>query len=129
MYDHIEEPMKDRIILILGVISLILFIGLTSSCNRAYQQKIARDKEMASRLDLEEKMNKFLQEKTALEDKLRMQEKRFQEEKSASEVAQKALLQEQLVNQGLREELSKVSKAQEASEEGLAASTIKKSKK
>lgn len=117
--------------MILGAISLILFIGLASSCNRTYQQKMARDKEMASRLDLEEKMNKFLQEKTALEDKLRTQEKQLQEERSARDTAQKALLQEQLVNQGLKEELAKVGKARETPEEDLkeTSSAIKKSKK
>ena len=54
-----EETIKNRIIFILAILSVILFIATLNSCSNAYRQKSARDKEMAIRLDLEEKMNKF----------------------------------------------------------------------
>ncbi|MCX5703273.1 MAG: hypothetical protein NT066_02105, partial [Candidatus Omnitrophica bacterium] len=102
-----------------GILSIILFIGTLGSCNNAYRQKAARDKEMATRLDLEEKMNKFSQEKKAIEGKLKALENELQEEKATLGVTKKAVLQEQLINQSLKEELSKLTKLKEALEEDL----------
>jgi adenylosuccinate synthase len=114
-----EETIKTRIILILSILSIILFIGTISSCGNAYRQKVARDKEMAKRLDLEERMSRFSQEKLAQEEKSRAQEKELEEEKAAHQATKNALVQEQLVNQSLKEELQKVSKLKEALEEDL----------
>ena len=114
-----EEAIKNRIILILAILTVILFISTISSCSNAYRQKVARDKEMAARLDLDERMNKFSQEKTVLEDKLKAKEKEVEEEKASHEETKKALVQEQLVNQSLKEELQKVTKLKDALEEDL----------
>jgi len=105
--------------LILGILVVILFIGTVNSCSNAYRQKTARDKEMAARLDLEEKMAKFTQEKIALEEKAKAEDKELQEQRAAHEATNKALVQEQMVNQSLKEELQKVSKLKEALEEDL----------
>lgn len=113
------EAIKNRIILILAILTVILFISTIGSCSNAYRQKVARDKEMAARLDLDEKMNKFSQEKTVLEDKLKAKEKELEEEKASQEETKKALVQEQLVNQSLKEELQKVTKLKDALEEDL----------
>lgn len=114
-----EETIKNRIILVLAILSAIFFIGTINSCSNAYRQKSARDKEMAARLDLEEKMNKFAQEKAATEEKLKAKEKELEEEMAAHQSTKKALVQEQLVNQSLKEELQKVTKLKEALEEDL----------
>lgn len=114
-----EENIKNRIILILAIFILILFIGSISSCNNTFRHRAARDKEMAARLDLEEKLNKSLQEKTVLDEKIKSIEAQAQEEKTVHQVTKKALLQEQLVNQSLKEELVKVTKLKEALEEDL----------
>ena len=114
-----EEAMKNRLILILGILSIILFIGTLGSCNNALRQKAARDREMAIRLDLEEKMNKFSQEKKVIEAKLKALENELEEEKATLGVTKKAMLQEQLINQSLKEELSKVTKLKEVLEEDL----------
>lgn len=126
-----EESLKNRIILILGILTVIFFIGFVNSCNNAYRQKTARDKEMSSRLDLEEKMSKFSQEKLALEDKAKAKEKELEEENAAHQATKKALVQEQLVNQSLKDELAKVTKLKEALEEDLKEALVsgKKSKK
>lgn len=126
-----EESLKNRIILILSILSAILFIGLISSCNNTYRQKLARDKEMSSRLDMEEKMGKFSQEKTVSEEQLKAAEKELDEERLSHQATSKALVQEQLVNQSLREELAKVTKLKEAIEENLKESLTgqKKSKR
>jgi len=114
-----EEGIKNRAILILSIFSIILLIGNISSCSNASRQKTARDKEMSTRLDLEEKMSKFNQQQADLEEKLKVQEKTLAEEKVTSEVTKKALVQEQLANQNLKEELQKVTKLKEALEEDL----------
>ena len=114
-----EESLKNRIILILAILSAIFFIGNISSCTNAQRQKSARDKEMAARLDLEEKMNKFTQEKTDIETKFNNLASELEEEKAAHQATKKALVQEQLVNQSLKEELGKITKLKEALEEDL----------
>jgi len=114
------EGIKNRITLVLAVVTAILFIGTVGSCSNAARQKNARDKEMATRLDLEEKMSKFAQEKLALENKLNTATQELLDEKAAHQATKKALVQEQLVGQSLKEELQKVTKIKEALEEDLA---------
>jgi len=114
-----EESLKNRIILILAGFAILFFITTVSSCGTAHRQRSARDKEMATRLDLEEKMNKFTQEKTAIEAKLNAANQDLAAEKASHDSTKKALLQEQLVNQSLKEELQKVTKLKEALEEDL----------
>lgn len=114
-----EENLKNRIILILAILSLIFFLASLGSCANVRRLKAIRDKEMFSRLDLEEKMSKFMQEKQAAEEKLKALTQELDEEKVAYQASKKALLQEQLVNQSLKEELQKVTKLKEALEEDL----------
>lgn len=114
-----EENIKNRILvisLLLAVIFLVIAIG---SCNNTNQLKSSRDKEMAIRLDLEEKVNKVSQERQGYEGKIKTLEQALEEEKVAHQATKKALLQEQLVNQSLKEELQKVSRLKEALEEDL----------
>ena len=124
-----DEAIKNRIILILSILSAIFFISTLGSCNNAFRQKAARDKEMVTRLDLEEKMTKFSQEKIAADDKIKAIQKQSEEEKAANEVAKKALMQEQLVNQSLKDELSKVTKLKDTLEEDLKEALTGKSTK
>ena len=114
-----EEILKNRIILILLILTVIFFIATVGSCSNVHRYRVARDKEMVTRLDLEEKMSKFMQDKTAMQDKINSLTQELDEEKAAHQATQKALLQEQLVNQSLKEELQKVTKLKEALEEDL----------
>jgi hypothetical protein len=95
------------------------------------RQKASRDKEMASRLALEERMSKFSQDRSALEEKAKAKEKEAEELKPALETANKALAGERLINQSLKEELDKVVNLKEALENDLkkAKEEIKKLKK
>lgn len=113
------ENIKSQIILILAVLTTIFFIVALGSCNNASRLKNARDKEMSARLDLEEKMSKFPQEKLGLQEKLKEKEKELEEEKASHGASKKALVQEQLVGQSLKEELFKVTKLKETLEEDL----------
>jgi len=81
--------------------------------------KSARDKEMATRLDLEEKMSKYNQDKARVEEKMKSAVSVLEEEKTAHQATKKTLLQEQLVNQSLKEEILKVTKLKEAMEDDL----------
>lgn len=127
----VEGILKNHIVVILAVFSCIFFFGTLSSCNNAMRQKASRDKEMAARLALEEKMSKFSQEKSGLEERTKAKEKEVLDLKEALETAKKAMIQEQLVNASLKEELQKVTKLKESLEEKLkeTAAEVKKLKK
>ena len=114
-----EENLKTRIMIIVSILAAIFFLGTVGSCANAGRQKVARDKEMAMRLDMEEKMSKFTQEKAAFEEKYKAAAQALEEEKAVHQATKKALLQEQLVEQSLKEELQKVAKLKEVLEEDL----------
>lgn len=103
-----DEGLKNRIVIILAMLTAIFFFGTLGSCSSALRQKTGRDKEMSMRLQLEEKMSKFSQEKSALEEKAKAKEKEAEELKAELEATKKTLAQEQLVNESLKEELQKV---------------------
>ncbi|TRZ96481.1 hypothetical protein D4R78_00615 [bacterium] len=128
-----DESFKNRAILILIILTAIFFVSTVSSCSNAHRQKISRDKEMATRLDREEKLNKLEQEKAGVDAKSNSLSQALEEEKAAHQVTKKSLVQEQLVNQSLKEELQKVTKLKEVLEEdlkeALVANKTNKSKK
>jgi len=98
---------KNRTIVVLSVLSLGLFLLNIGSCVSSYGQSAAHKKEMALRLDIEEKMMKLSQEKAALLEKIKAKEEESEEARSALQSAEEALLEEELVSQGLRDELQK----------------------
>jgi len=114
-----EESVKNRLILILAILAVIFFIGTIGSCANTTRMKSSRDSEMVKRLDLEEKMSKFTQEKNLFQERLKNATQALDEEKTAHEATKKELYQEKLVNQSLKEELAKVAKLKEALEEDL----------
>jgi hypothetical protein len=114
-----EEMIKSRAVLILVILSVIFFLGMVGSCSSAHKLKVSHDKEMALRLDLEERASRSGQEKAVLESKINSITQALDEEKVAHQTTKKVLLQEQLVNQSLREELQKITKLKEALEEDL----------
>ena len=110
---------KAKPVVVLAILSLSLFVLNIGSCVSSYGQNAARRKEMAQRMDIEEKMVKTNQEKAALLEKLKAKDKESEEENTACQVAKKSLIQEQLVCQNLKDELQKVTKLKEALEENL----------
>lgn len=111
--------MKSRFILILAILCAVFLIIAVGSCSAAHKQRVSRDKEMSTRLDAEEKLSQFTQQKQEQEKKIALLTRELEEEKAAHQASKKALLQEQLVNQSLKEELQKVLKLKEALEEDL----------
>lgn len=116
--------MKNRVVIILAILSLILFFGTLSSCNSAMRQKTGRDKEMAARLQLEERISKFSQERSALEEKVKAKEKESEEVKITLEVTKKVLVQEQLINQSLKDELQNITKLKDALSDDLKKASV-----
>ncbi|MFH1457608.1 MAG: hypothetical protein ABIG31_00325 [Candidatus Omnitrophota bacterium] len=114
-----EENVKSKIVLILGILTVIFFISTVSSCGNAYKNKMGQVKETLQRKDLEERLNKISQEKASQDERLSAMQKELDEEKANHETTKRALVQEQLVNQSLKEELNKVTKLKEALEEDL----------
>lgn len=119
-----NEALKNRIVIIQGVLLVIFFFGALSSCNSAIWQKSAHDKERSARLALEERTSKYVQEKAAIEEKVKAMENQIQELKVALEATSKALVQDQLVNQSLKEELQKVIKVKEGLDEELKQASV-----
>jgi len=116
---NLNDALKNRIVIILAIISVVFFFGTFSSCNNFRRQKARGDKEMAARLALEEKMNKFSQDRSTLEEKAKAKESEAQELKVTLESTNKSLIQEQLINQSLKEELQKVTKLKDDLEDDL----------
>jgi hypothetical protein len=115
----IKALFQEKPVLMLAILSLVLFVFNIGSCISSHGQNTELKKEMAQRLDTEEKMTRANQEKAALLEKLKIKEKESEEDKSALQATRKALTQEQLVCRNLQDELGKVTKLKEALEDNL----------
>jgi hypothetical protein len=114
-----DERYKNLAIIVLGAVCLLLLVGTISSCSSAYRQKFAKDKEMATRLDLEERMSKLSHDKVAAEEKLKARDKEIVESGTGLAEAKKKLIEEQMINQSLKEEITKLIKAKDVLEAEL----------
>ncbi len=114
-----EDNIKNKIIIILALLAVIFLVVSFGSCNNFHKQKLSRNKEMAMRLDLEEKLSKLYQDKNNLERDLKTISKDFEGEQIAHDATKETLSQEQLANQNLKEELEKVTKLKEILEADL----------
>lgn len=115
----IDQGIKDKALVTLSILILIFSLGWLGSCANINRNKSAWKTEMTKRLDLEERMTKFTQEKSALEEKTKAKANELEVEQAANQAAKKALIEEQLINASLKEELQKVSKLKENLEQDL----------
>ena len=113
------EDLKKKLLFILASLCVLLFIVSIKSCGNAGRQKSARDKEMATRLDLEEKVSGIYRDKAIFAEKLKAKERELAEETATRQAAQKALTQEQAISQDLNDELDKIKDQRNALEEEL----------
>jgi len=120
-----EESLKNRVIMVLAILALIFFIGMIKSCSDSGRYKINGNNEMRTRIDCEEKLNNFSKEKAAMENKVNAAMQAQEEERAQLTATKKALLQEQLVSQSLKEEIEKITKLKEALEEDLKEALVK----
>jgi uncharacterized protein YlxW (UPF0749 family) len=115
----VEEKLKNRVILGLAILCVILIFASANSCTSSrVQDKKWRD-EMSRRLDAEDKTNKLQQEQTTLDAKLKKDDESLQECAKSLDSTKKALLQEQMVNQNLKGEIDKLNKLKDALEADL----------
>ena len=120
-----EENLKGRAVLILGISNLIFLLLFFGSCNNERKFKVARDKEMNIRLESEQKLDEFTKQKTGLEDKITKVEQELAQEKAELEATKKTLAQEQLISNSLKAELEKISRLKEALEDDLKDALVK----
>lgn len=114
-----NENAKNKLILILALFSILLVITSLRSCSISQKTREVRDKEIATRLDLEEKVSKIEQQKSNLEKKVTNLGKELEQEKAAYETANKSFNDEKSENDRLRDELEKVTRLKEKLEENL----------
>jgi len=124
-----EEGLKSRIILILGILAAIFFISTLNSCMDARRWKKDRDSEKSTRFDLEARAQKFESDKASLEERIRKLDKSAEDIKAELNKTKESLLQQQAANKNLTEELEKVTKLKEALEENLKEALVGKSPK
>jgi septal ring factor EnvC (AmiA/AmiB activator) len=114
-----QEATKNKLLLILSVVAVLFFLGMAKSCGDAYLQKKMRDKEIARRLDLEEKLDRINRDKGIDSDKLKGLNAELEMQKNARQEAETALVQQQLEAKELQEELEKINQQKKALEEDL----------
>lgn len=120
-----EEAVIKRVTLILAILCAIFFISMIGSCSNTLRLKSLRDKEMLTRLDLEERVAKTAQEKQAQAEKLNEFTQQLEKEKQAHQVTKEALSQEQSLSQGLKEEIEKLKELKATLEEDLKEALVK----
>lgn len=125
----IEEKVKDRIILIVGLLCCIFFIWAIGASSGISKHKRDLESERRRRLELEEQNVNFSKEKSALEENVRQLTGQLEEEKATQQITNKALVQERKISMDLREELEKVIRLKEALEEDLKEALIKEPRK
>lgn len=114
-----EEGIKNRIILILTILVLILFIAtINAGLNaRRINKELVSQKEM--RFELEKKGDLLLKEKTALEKEKKSLSSQLEKDKEEFEEIKKDLQAEKLMTKVLKAELEKITKLKEKLEEDL----------
>ena len=120
-----EDNLKGKFILVLGILCAIFLLLWVSSCNDVRKFRSARDSEMNQRLDSEQKLGEYSKQKTTLEEKLAKAESAIADEKANLETTKKALLQEQLMSNSLKSELDKISKLKDQLEADLKSAMAK----
>lgn len=114
-----KDNIKNTVIILLALLTGVFLVISFSSYNNSRKQKLSRDKEMATRLDLEEKLNKVAQGKSAVEQELKNIFKNLEEEKIAHEATKKTLSEQESSIQNLKEELGAALKLKEKLEADL----------
>jgi len=115
----VEENLKGRLVLVLGILNVIFLLFWVSSCNDVRKFKKAREKEMDTRLAVEQDRDKLSKLESSLKEKLGQVQEELGEKKAALDAVKKSLSQEQMVSNSLKSELEKISRLKEALEEDL----------
>ncbi|MCM8791537.1 MAG: hypothetical protein NC826_00050 [Candidatus Omnitrophica bacterium] len=121
-----KEELKNRIILILSVLTLILFVTTINSCSESYKQRKQKEKELRQRIELEEKLNRLSDERNIWLSNLDKCQQELRQMNEKLQVTEKNLFQQELINKSLKEELDKITKLKETLEESLKEALVSK---
>lgn len=111
--------LKNRLALIVGIFCVIMLIVAVNSCQQTDRFRKAKEKESSLRFDVEEKLSDAMNARTSAEEKARRLEQSVEQLTAEIEAAKKALVQEKMVNDSLKEEIFKTNKLKDALEEDL----------
>jgi len=111
--------LKNRLALIVGIFCVIMLIVAVNSCQQTDRFRKAKEKESSLRFDVEEKLSDAMNARTSAEEKARRLEQSVEQLTAEIEAAKKALVQEKMVNDSLKEEIFKINKLKDALEEDL----------
>lgn len=114
-----DEKQRNHLMIALLAVTALFFITTLGSCTHALTQKKMKDKEIVTRMDLEEKLSTYVKQGESLGENLKATQQALEEEKAAHEATKKAFVQEQLINKSLKDDLQKLSKLKEALEQDL----------
>jgi len=118
------DLLKNRLVVILGILNVILLLVAVNSCSQSRMSIDVKRKEELKRYDAEKELNRLSGDKLKIEDSMKKLSGDMEQAKADLESAQKALLQEQLVNRSLKGELEKLSKLKDALEHDLKNSLV-----
>jgi septal ring factor EnvC (AmiA/AmiB activator) len=113
------DVLKNRIVIVLGILNVIFLLIAVNSCSQSKKCLDVKHREEIMRYDAQQELNKVSNDKLAIEDKMRKVEGDLTQANASVETAQKALLQEQLINKSLKAEIEKVSRLKDALEQDL----------
>jgi len=126
------QGLAQKKIVSTATVLLIFLVTVFFSLGKINKWKAAYNREMAKRLDAEEKLYLSSNQKTAQEEKLKQALDELKAERLAHEATRNALAQQEAINQSLKAELEKMIKLKEKLEETIrnsaeaqAASSIK----
>ncbi len=113
------DTLKNKMTIAVSALAALCFVFAIGSCSQATRQKSAREKEMAQRLDAEERLSVFNREKVALEERIAALQKELQAQKDSFEQAKAETAQEQSVNESLKLEIEKLNRLKTTLESNL----------
>jgi len=114
-----EEAVKNRVIMILLILSIIFFLLWIEASVSVNRQRTLATNKAALTMELEEKNAKLEKEKSDALGELEKAKTLLSDEKTAHEATKKALSQEQVAEQALKSELESVTRLKETLEKDL----------
>lgn len=111
-----EDGLRNRVVVVLGVLVIIVFGLWLASRTELSRQKNIINVKSALNMELEEKYLRLEKERAQLSQELKESRGRIEEEKAAGELLRKTLSQELLAEAALKAELERVSSLKESQE-------------
>ena len=106
-----EGLLKNKVFLFSVIVNFSLLAFVIASCSETQKERVFREKDIRDKLNAEEQLGKFQKEKQGIEESIVSLRKQLEEERAGHELTKKALLQEQLVGKGVKDELNRVNKS------------------